>query len=118
MLYDEIIIRYVQSGLYKNIEFLIKNLEEDEDVKSENDRRKCLLLKFLVDIKNQIDQYLESPEDDPRNLQDEDIFKDSDIAVSSNGTSTAFIDPPENGEPPEFPLDDDNDDGDDDDDDV
>lgn len=110
MLYDEIIIKYVQSGLYKNLEFLVKNLEEDDEVKQETDRRKVLLYKFIVDLQKQIDVFLESPEDDPRNNQSDDIFGDDDIAVSPNGTSTAFVDPPQEGLPPEFPPDEDSED--------
>ena len=99
--YDEIMIKFVEGGIVKNLAWVVKNLEIDPEVLANASREKVALKKFLTDIQDQFDEFMKDADDDPRNNQeDTDIFGDDDIAVSPNGggTGVAFMEPPAQGE--------------------
>lgn len=107
MQYDEIILKYVQGGLSKNIQWLIDNLQKDVEVTTEISREKCALLKLMNSINDQIEEFVSDCGDDARNNQDDKtLFGDDDIVVSPNGTSTTFMDDEEQQEQDENPSDD------------
>lgn len=97
--YDEFKIKYLEGGLTENLKFLVKNLEQDEEVIKGSSREKVAARKFLTDILDQLEEFVSDGNDDPRNnLDDADVFGDEDIVVRPDGpTSTTFMDPPADG---------------------
>lgn len=80
MTFDEIIAKFVDGGLLRNIQYVVKNLEVDPDIIGDTDRAKSALLKFLRDIEVQFDEFLEDGTIDERDgVDDDDIFGDDDI---------------------------------------
>lgn len=97
--YDEIIIKYVEGGMLKNLGWLIKNLESDAEVVAGASREKGALLKFLTSVQDQFDEFLNDGDDNRSNQDDKELFGDDDIVVGgSSGTQTDFMDPPTDGE--------------------
>jgi hypothetical protein len=113
MEYEEIVLRYVDGGLRKGLDFILEKLDSDIEVLDESSRKKCALRKFLYDIKHQFDEFCEDPDSDPRDNQDDSaLFGDDDIKVGPGGTCTDFLEPPDGNEP-EFPDEEDYDKGED-----
>lgn len=99
MTYDEIVMKYIESKIVPGISWVIQQLDQDNDVISNKNREKVILRKFLCDVEEQFSDFLNNPDEDPRDqLTEADIFGDDDIAVGpGKKTAVDFMDPPENG---------------------
>ena len=95
MNYQEIILKYIQGGLEKNLKWLTSNLEGDPEVQTETSREKVNLLKLVRSMNDQLEEFLSDGSDDNRDNQE--LFSDDDIVVSPNSTpdntaATTFLD--------------------------
>lgn len=97
MQYDEIIVKYVEGKLVPGIEWLTQQLDKDPQVISNSSREKVALRKFLCNIEEQFADFLNNPDEDPRDELDEsDLYGDDDIIVGpGKDTAVDFMDPPE-----------------------
>ncbi len=104
MNFDEIIIKYVEGGLVKNLEWLIQNLQSDPEVIASVSREKENLLKLLNTVNDEIQDFIGDGDDNRGQQDDKELFGDDDIAVGGpGGTATDFMDPPDSDTDNPFP---------------
>ncbi len=98
--YDEILIKYVEGGLLKNLSWLLQNLEKDPEVIAGSSREKDNLKKFLTSVNDQFEEFLGDGEDNRGQQDDKELFGDDDIVVGGcGGTQTDFLEPPNPDDP-------------------
>jgi len=96
--YDEIVIKYVEGGLLKNLSWLLQNLEKDPEIIAGTSREKENLQKLLTMVRDQFDEFLGDGDDNRSQQDDAELFGDDDVVVGPGGTQTTFMDPPTDGD--------------------
>ena len=98
--YDEIIIKYVEGGILKNLSWLLQQLEKDPEIVAGSCREKDNLKKFLTSVNDQFDDFLGDGDDNRGQQEDKELFGDDDIVVGGrDGTQTDFMEPPNPDDP-------------------